>query len=732
MPKYLYRIAILSSLFLSVHIYAQATANKIVVTGKVHADNGKPATDVSVMLMDTPYGTITDDKGQFTFHAEAGAYTMVVSAVNYERKEFTISVDKDGKNVIPDIQLKETGHFLNEVVVTGTRTTRALKDTPVLTKVISGNLIQESGAVTVLDALENFIPGVNFSPNAMGDNIQIQGLDNKYILILLDGERLVNERTENVNFSRLNAADIKQIEIINGASSVLYGSNAIGAVINIITRDVDKPMQGSARIRYATYNTYVMDGQLGFKVNGFSSKTSFSAKNSDGFSIRSNPDENGTVSFLIMNPYSDYTLSQTFKYKYNRLEAEAKGTYYTNETWFLSKYQSRKDRNYTFGGRVQYAFCDKNVMTFTVNNDKYDGNQLYKLRNDSAVHMNSSRYTTYRLFDVWDANEKLQLVSGMEWNQEKVFSNNQFGETAESRDAHNLNLFAQGEFKTETGLEALIGARYTYHSQFGEYFSPKISLLYRLADFRFRANISNGFKAPALKELYMNFPHKIGDSVPFWIIGNDDLVPEVSWYKSISAEYIGKNINVSITIHDNVIDDKINTKQVWSESENRVELRYENIEKAQITGVDISAEWNFLQHFNLRGGYSYANAVDKSTNRQLSGNSKHTGTLSLGFRQRHLPFVRSAVNFPYNLMLTCRATSPRIVYSTDSSTEEVTETSTGDYLISGLVYTQQFPIHKTFKGDFQFGINNLFDYVNRDALSNNPGRTYFISLGIRF
>jgi outer membrane receptor for ferrienterochelin and colicins len=260
-----------------------------------------------------------------------------------------------------------------EVVVTGTRTVRLLKDTPVLTKVISKVEIEESGAITALEALENFVPGVMFTPNAMGDNINIAGLDNKYILILVDGERLVNERTENVNFSRLNTSDIKQIEIINGASSVLYGSNAIGAVINIITKDVDKPVQGNAKIRYSNYNTWVGDASFGMKANGFSSKTNLSAKNSDGY----DSGRAGIATNFSMSPYSDFTISEVLKYKFNEdFDIELKGNYYRNETWFLYKYQTRIDNNYTFGGKLNYRFSQKNMLTFSGNSYKYNANQV--------------------------------------------------------------------------------------------------------------------------------------------------------------------------------------------------------------------------------------------------------------------------------------------------------------------------------------------------------------------
>ncbi|MDR1938297.1 MAG: TonB-dependent receptor [Tannerellaceae bacterium] len=628
--------------------------------------------------------------------------------------------------------LSSMSRYLDEVVVTGTLTARTLKNTPVLTRLISGNDIRESGAVTVLDALENFMPGVNFSPNAMGDNIQIQGLDNKYILILVDGERLVNERTENVNFSRLNTSDVKRIEIINGASSVLYGSNAIGAVINIITKDVDKPFQGLARVRYSSYNSYVADASAGFKVKDFTSKTSLSAKNSDGYSIPSRPDENGLVTRFTLDPYSDYTLSQVFKYRYkDRWNAELKGTYYRNETWFLQKFQTRIDHNYTAGGKLQYFFSPQHALALSLNSDEYKGDQVYKLRNDSTVFVNSSRYTSLRLVDSWDATELIQVVGGGEVNWEETFSYNQFGFDPGWKNASNANLFSQAEFKTESGLEALAGARYTHHSQFGGYFSPKISLMYRSGDFRFRGNISNGYKAPTLKELYMNFPHRIGDDVPFWVIGNEELVPEESWYKAFSAEYIAAKLNVSVIVHHNSIKNKINTEQIWNEVQSRTEMKYRNVEDARITGIDLSWQWTFLKHFQLKGGYSYADAIDQQTRRQLSGNSKHTATLNLVFKQKRLPFVPSSISCPYSLLLSGRAMSPHIFYSEDSS-GDIVETSTGSYFISNAVYTQQFPVYKEIRGDLQFGVNNLLNYVNRDALSNNPGRRFFVSLGISF
>jgi outer membrane receptor for ferrienterochelin and colicins len=610
---------------------------------------------------------------------------------------------------------------LNELVVTGTFTPRALKDSPVLTKVISGNDIRQSGATTLLEALEYYIPGVSFEPNqAMGDNIQIQGLENKYVLILIDGERLVGERTEKVNLSRLNTGNIKQVEIINGAASALYGSNAIGSVVNIITRDVTNPFEGDARMQQSTYLN-VTDASFGFRLKNFSSKTSFARKDMDTYTVKNTA--------YTAYPYEDYSLSQTLKYRTSRFVAELKGNYFRQKNWLLDKNQTRIDGNYTLGAKLQYLFSPNNHLTLSAHNDNYEGNLAYQFRPDLNDRANASQYTSFRLIDAWTINPQLQIVGGAEVNLEDVFSHNQFA-TQDKRYASNYNLFAQGEWKTPIGVEALVGIRYIRHSQFGRYASPNLSLLYRTDRFRFRGNVSNGFKAPTLKEMFMEFPHYIGDVLPFWIVGNPNLLPEESWYKALSAEYLHPKLNASITAYSNAIHNKINTLSIRNEALQRTEMKYENVESARISGIDLAIQYTFLKYFTWRGGYAYVDAIDRTTGQQLAGNSRHTATMNLQFAQPHLPFLSQTRSWPYNLLLSFRTMSPRTVYT---ETEGVlTELSTGNYYIGRVVYTQYFPIYKQLRGSFQFGINNLLNHVNRDFAAYNPGRTCFVGLGIRF
>jgi outer membrane receptor for ferrienterochelin and colicins len=621
------------------------------------------------------------------------------------------------KSVTDTIASRELG----EVVVTGTFTPRALKNTPVLTRIISEKDIAASGASTIIEALESYIPGVTFSPSqAMGDNIQIQGLDNKYILILIDGERLVGERTEKVNLSRLNTADVRQVEIINGASSALYGSNAIGAVVNIITRDVTQPLQGDVRARKSGY-TSILDGSLGFISGNISSRTSLSRKDMSAYQVK------GTS--YTANPYEDISIAQLLKYKNEKLSAEIKANYYRQENWLLEKNQTRVDGNFTTGAKAQYILSPDNTITASANSDSYDGSLVYKLRNDSSVRANACRYTSLRITDAWNVSEKIQVISGAELNLENVFSQNQFA-TPDKRHASNWNLFAQGEYKTAIGLEVLAGGRYVQHSQFGSYFSPNVSVMYRLDRFRIRGNVSNGFKTPTLKELYMEFPHYIGENLPFWVVGNKDLNPEQSWYKALSAEYSGGGLNASVIFYDNSIRNKINTLTIFNEMEKRTEMKYENVEEVSISGIETSLQYDFLKYFRIRGGYAFANAIDKATKRQLESNSRHTATANLQFRQSHFPFIAKARKWPYNMLVSLRLMSPRTVYSEKNG--EINAISTGSYYIGNFVYSQQFPVYKDVRGDIQLGLNNFLNNVNKDFAAYNPGRTYFAGIALRF
>ena len=127
-------------------------------------------------------------------------------------------------------------------------------------------------------------PGINFSPDNHGTNINIQGLSSEYILILVDGNRISGNTAGNIDFSQFNSEEIERIEILKGSASTLYGSNAIGGVINIITKSIQNQKNKiKLNLKYSNYNTLNNSLSLNTSFNKIASKTDFLIKSSDGY-----------------------------------------------------------------------------------------------------------------------------------------------------------------------------------------------------------------------------------------------------------------------------------------------------------------------------------------------------------------------------------------------------------------------------------------------------------------
>lgn len=154
---------------------------------------------------------------------------------------------------IPDIPPHDTLSVnMEDVVITATRTPLPLKKTPVITRVITARDLESRGVATIQEALENELAGVEFHQAGYGTSLSFQGLDARYVLFLVNGERMAGETYGNIDYARIPVSNIERIEIVRGASSVLYGSNAMGAVVNIITKMPQKQVEVNASLRYGT------------------------------------------------------------------------------------------------------------------------------------------------------------------------------------------------------------------------------------------------------------------------------------------------------------------------------------------------------------------------------------------------------------------------------------------------------------------------------------------------
>lgn len=675
-------------------------------------------------------GTVADKNGCYLLKGvDADRTSFTASCVGYESMEKQILTGTAG-TVILDFRLAPAGNPLDEVVVTGTRTEKRLRDTPVLTKVVTEKDIAQLGNVTAMDAIQDIIPGITFSPDAHGANMKIQGLDNDYVLVLLDGERLVGETRGNVNLDRIEASDIQRIEIVNGSSSVLYGSNAIGGVINIITKKPMKSSGGRIGTRYSKYNTshtnvsvQTRQNKLGVKLKGF-------RNSSDGYDLTPESPESYTAS-----PYVDWSGGGTISYDFNRnFGIKAKGNFFRHDTHNPPKSLSSvygRHTNLTLGAEARYRLDEKHTLSLNIHNDTYRAYDVYEKLNDSTDLHSDYRFLTANLLYNWRMRENLEWIAGSEFNAEKIFSQSLFGTDGAARDkrkhASDLNFFLQGDWKFLGRLELIGGARYTRHSTFGNHFTPKISLMCTFGPVKLRGTAATGYKSPSLKELYYNFNHQ----GMFFIVGNKDLKPENSRYFSFSGEYsLKNNFNISGNLYFNRVNNKISSVWYRNKEKDRDEARKMNIDKVEILGFEGYFTWNLLRHLKLKAGYAYTDAVDKSTGLQIYGNSKHTANTSLTFHT-------NSVHHPFSLTFSGRMASPALfqVVTNDPKTgkEVVSKRQANPYSLWKINCMQHVKIWKDFSADVQLGIDNLFNYHNyENSTLLDPGRIFWARVAFNF
>ena len=243
----------------SLHAAAEYT-----VRGKITDSDGEPLAGASIVVRGlSGTGAMADAEGNYVLKVpDDRQHTIVVSFMGFMTQS-RILKPEDASHV--DFSLEENTVNLDQVVVTGTRTPKTLKDAPITTRVITSLDIERSDASDIQDLLVAELPGIEFSFSMDQQiNVNLQGFGGSSVLFLIDGERIAGETLDNVDYNRLNLDNVERIEIVKGGASSLYGSNAVGGVINLITKESDEPWSVNLNARYGAHNEQKYDGSAGF------------------------------------------------------------------------------------------------------------------------------------------------------------------------------------------------------------------------------------------------------------------------------------------------------------------------------------------------------------------------------------------------------------------------------------------------------------------------------------
>ncbi len=649
---------------------------------------------------------------------------------------------------------------LNPVVVTGSGHHQRLKSTATPVHVLSAQEIREQGISTFDGALVRMMPQVSMAPNSMGTFLRLNGLGNKYILILVNGQKLNGDISNNVDLNRINMARVKRIEVLDGAASSLYGSDAIAGVINIIT---DQPTQDLISI---TSDTRVSGhGQLTESVSldifskGFGSYTSFthdradSYRNNDLEYVKGSDTETQPSIAPLFTGYRSNIVGQKFTYAPNQHLALNAGLDYSYK--ITSRPETRADitggtdyemrykgLRWNVGGI--YKFTSRNSIQANFVVDRYRYGKEYDVETKTNqigdyVQSKKQRMMDGEIKAILGFTTNSTTIFGADWRQDHLTATS--GNINEK--AYTLAAYAQHEMKFLKDFTATLGLRLTHHETFNNHLTPKVALMYAPGEFRFRATYSAGFRAPGLDELYYHY-YSVNRGKPQISFGNRDLNPEKSHYFSLNAEYRTQMLAVSLTGFINRINDMVVKENIDVNDASLVMLKrefpemtdeeasklvsyalYQNSDKGDIKGVQLNVSANLFPGFNLSTNYAYTYARTKSGSEwtPLERSIRHTATIAANY---HHVWGKYGLDVNLNGRLQSKTYYPGY------------EDAPG-YGIWNLYTTHTFNVAKWVLLEPSIGIDNIFNRVDRriDSATRkyalySPGTMLVVGLKIRF
>ena len=650
---------------------------------------------------------------------------------------------------------------LNPVVVTGSGHHQRLKSTATPVHVLSSQEIREQGITTFDGALTRMMPQASMAPSSMGTFLRLNGLGNKYILILINGQKLNGDISNNVDLNRINMARVKRIEVLDGAASSLYGSDAIAGVINIIT---DQPTQNMLSVmsdtRVSGYGQLTENVTLDIYKNGFGSYTSFSHDQADSYQtadleyIKGSDTETQQTIAPLFTGYRSNLIGQKFTYAPNQHLALNAGLDYSYK--ITDRPESREDitggtdyemryKGFRWNLGGIYKFTSKNSLQadFTVDRFRY-GKEYDVATKDYAVgdyvQSKKQRMMEGNLKAILGLTKNSTTIFGADWRQDylKATSGNI------DQQVYSIAAYAQHEMKLMKDFTATLGLRLTHHETFNNHLTPKITLMYAPQNFRFRATYSAGFRAPGLDELYYHY-YSVNRGKPQISFGNQELKPEKSNYFSLNAEYRDEFIAVSVTGYLNRINDMVVKQNVEVDDLSLAFLRlefpemtdaeaqklvsyalYQNSDEGDIKGLQVNVSANLFRGFNLSANYAYTYARTKSGEEWtvLERSIRNTATIAANY---HHVWGRYGLNVNLNARLQSKT------YYTGTY-----EDAPG-YGIWNLHTTHSFDVARWAFIEPSIGIDNLFNKVDdridsstRKYALYSPGRMLVVGLKLKF
>ena len=581
------------------------------------------------------------------------------------------------------------------------------------------------------------------------EGIQIQGISSDYIQILIDGVPSIGRLSGNLSLDRFTLLNIERIEIIKGPSSSLYGSAALGGVINIITKKSFNSLPDfSFNQSIGSNSTFDSNISYGQKIKKSNVSISLNRFSTTGYDLNENDD------YKTVNPYSNYTINPVFNTEigkdllffqsiklYKQNQDALNYDFIQNEISSHSKISKSLRNNNNIEFEFYYSdFQNKDYLKSDQSLDSYFFHKIIK--------------PEIRYFKSF--NDKSNLLLGFSLDKEtldrSLFSN------VVNSDLYNL--FFQYEFDFFKNTKVVIGSRFDNPSNYNDKLSSKISIKHYLDNFSFNLSLGQGFKAPDFRQLYLNFSNSISGYSVFGkfeekngidrlndigellnlLVDYEDLggvlLPESSIGLNIGVSFNSNQFKSKLNFFRNDIKNMIDTRILARKINGQNVFGYLNLDKILTQGFEFQNSINFLEKFNANIGYQLLFAYNKENLNQVrSGNvyARNPNSLEsikismknyLGLpnRSRHNVNLKFSYNNEFFLRTIYR--SKYAVF--DSNGNDFIDDYDSSIIKPHLIFNFTYAKNISDKVRASLTFKNIFNYINPDYMPNISGRQIFV------
>ena len=521
-----------------------------------------------------------------------------------------------------ELRLTPRPVMLSALVVTAGRRLQRLADVPVATELVSSREIRETGATDLASVLTERTGIEIQGGHPAGTGVMIQGLGSERVLVLLDGQPFIGRLSGSIDLSRIPTSMIERIEVVKGPQSTLYGSEAMGGVVNVITRSPDGPTwTTSANLTAGDQGRVDVSGNVIGGVGGLTGLVDIGRR-----SVDLAPGMDAGDGALARR--WDGLVKLGWRTPLEGLRLEASGLLLDErQRWRAGQLYHFAD-NRQWSGRLGAVWeRGRHRLSPTLYATAFD--HLARKATQEVPVEGTGESETQRLVEgelVYALTlGDFALDAGLEARREAVRSDRVAGGR---RETTLLEAYVQTPLSLGP-VQLVPGVRYSRSDPWGTHWTPRLAAMYRPSErLAVRASAGTGFRAPAFKELYMEFLN-IGPGFGYTVRGNPDLEPEVSRNVTASVEWAGDRTHLRVQAFENRFDDFIETVAV-ADSAGITVFTYGNVDDGFTRGLEIEAGVT-RGGWRLEGGYSLLRAERAETGEPLLGRPRNSARATLGY-----------------------------------------------------------------------------------------------------